>query len=173
MHEVKINKQKQSINKDLFHTVYFVKSLDKDSSTKRTSYFVRINTKGMQQYFGKTSKTEINVAGEIAKMQWMQIPVFYPNISLDSFTINGNNVQGIVSIETENKNDNLSDTEQIFNFPPPKLLLEAFTHFKACCTKSINASMPDLGFGWQPLFTSLLISNNTSLLRFRDYIQNK
>ena len=130
----------------------------------------------MNPYFKTDAeKNHVNIAGEIAKMQWMQIPSFYPNIILDSFTINASSVQGIVSI-IEEKNSKASkhkELEALFNFPPPKILLEAFTHFKACCSKSINTSMPDMGFGWQPLFTSLIISNNTSLSKFRDYIQNK
>lgn len=167
--------QKRTIGKDLFHTVYFVRSLEEDHNGSRTSFFIRINTKGMNPYFAiESSKNDVNIAGEIAKMQWMQIPSFYPNICLDSFTINASSVQGIVSIiDDKNNIPKHKELEELFNFPPPKLLLEAFTHFKACCTKSINTSMPDLGFGWQPLFTSLIISNNTSLTRFRDYIQNK
>jgi len=161
----------------IFHNVYFVKTLDPEIETYKTSFFVRINTKGLQPFFASenNSVSDLNIAGEIVKMQWMQIPVHYPKISLDSFTISPSSIQGIVSVSLVDHQEPLMNTEleHLFNFPPPKILLEAFTHFKACCTRTINKSMPDWGFGWQPLFTSLLIANNSSLIRFRDYIKNK
>lgn len=176
MNEAETILPRPSICADIFHTVYFIRALEESPAQKRTSYFIRINTKGMQPFFSAdTAPSDINMAGEIVKMHWMQIPSSFPGVKLDTFTVNAGSVQGIVSIirETRANRDIISEAEEIFNFPPPKLLLEAFSHFKNNCTKSIKMSMPDMQFGWQPLFTSLLISNSTNLSSFRDYIQNK
>jgi hypothetical protein len=164
--------------KGILHNVYFIKTPIRDTRALSASFFVRINTRGLSPFFfneHKQQASSYSVAAEIAKMQWMQIPNHYPQICLDSFSINSYSIQGIVLVDIDETSQPLAAPEigHLFHFPPPRLLMEAFTHYKASCSRAINKAAPDLKFGWQPLFTSLVITNSRSLGRFREYINNK
>ena len=66
-------------------------------------YFVTICTKNRECHFGeiKNGICELSSIGKIVQKYWFEIPRYYENIYLDSFTVMPNHLHGIVVINDD------------------------------------------------------------------------
>ena len=155
-------------------------------------YFVTLCAKNRKYFFGEISekRMQLNDAGKMVKRVWDEVPVFYPDISVDEFVIMPNHIHGIIII---NSQDNVGagpcacpkDLETTYGQPRGvaptiiKLSLPDIVHrFKSMTTRQyINGVkqknwMPFDGKLWQRNYYEHVIRNNVDLDECRGYILN-
>jgi len=81
---------------------------------KAGAYFITIVTQNREHIFGEIANGELmmNENGEIAKQYWLEIPLHFPNVSLDKFLIMPNHIHGIIII-----NDNIIGAKYFSPWP--------------------------------------------------------
>ena len=141
-------------------------------------YFVTINTKNHQEYFGlvKNGKMILNQFGKFGEKNWLEIPIHFPFVELDYFIIMPNHTHGILilndhckdvacNVSTGNKNVKFS------KLSPKKYSLSTVVRsYKSAVTKSCNASFQKQ-FAWQPRYFERIIRNEKELYHIRKYIE--
>jgi REP element-mobilizing transposase RayT len=162
----------------------------------RGAYFITICTKNRMHYFGHVSdhKMILSTAGEIVFRNWASIPNHFPHVRLDAFVVMPNHFHGIVILHEKPSSVNLSSqnikhkdrlTEEAINesnnadndfysriSPTNGSIPTIIRSFKSSCTREINTEIPDLNFAWQPRFYDVIIKDQKSQDRIRQYIIN-
>ena len=151
-------------------------------------YFVTINTKFHQPFFGENKDGVMHYSdiGNEVRNQWIETPLLRPdmNIILDEFTIMPNHFHGILGIGRNAVNrfpdvssDYFPDDEihpqdgpQNSFGPQRKNLSSVIRGFKASVTSYANSN--NLVFGWHPRFHDQLIRDERALNNIRRYIRN-
>ena len=126
-------------------------------------YSVTICTKNKQPFFGNIEEIEkepgaairLSSIGTIVEKLWLQIPMWYPNVSLDEKQIMPNHIHGVLFIEEQVKYVTLG---------------LVINQLKAECTKEIRSNGMQ-NFAWQPRFHDHIIRNEKDLERVRQYIR--
>lgn len=82
-------------------------------------YFVTINIKGRDCYFGHVEKGKmcLSEVGEVANQCWIDIPKHYPDVILHSHVIMPNHVHGIIEI-SDREEDDFEASERGFRVSP-------------------------------------------------------
>jgi putative transposase len=98
---------------------------------KPGKYFVTFGTKNKNPYFGKIIKQKLilNYLGKIAFNNWLIIPQFYSNITLDAFMIMPEHIHGIISIIHPTQKKSLNG--KIQNLHPTQTNLSVRTAYDA------------------------------------------
>ncbi len=132
-------------------------------------YFITICTHNREHYFGKVIADEMQLSdiGRIASECWMQIPYYFPFVTLDAFIVMPNHVHGIIIIDKDKPST--SDTENKFQ-PQSQNLASIVRGYKTGVT--IKARNIHADFKWQPRFHEHIIRNGTSYNIIADYIVN-
>ncbi len=129
-------------------------------------YFVTINTKDHQEYFGeiKNSKMCLNELGKIVEGCWKDITKHYPNTELDYFVIMPNHVHGIIIINSVVETGHAPSLQM-----QTPTLGNMIGSFKSAVTKQIHEH-GEIHFSWQPRFYDRIIRNERELNAIRNYI---
>ncbi|MCX7725624.1 MAG: hypothetical protein N2053_02115, partial [Chitinispirillaceae bacterium] len=138
-------------------------------------YFITICTHNRECLFGEIQNVEmkLNDFGTITKKCWQDIPLHYPNVTLDEFIIMPNHIHGVIII---NENDivgaihelPLQDIKQRRLMTLPKII----GHFKMNVGKHINQLRNTPGIPvWQRNYYEHIIRNEKSLFLIRKYIR--
>lgn len=88
-------------------------------------YFITINTKNRNHYFGEIHNGEMNLSeiGKLADQYWLEIPNHFPGVTLDAFVIMPDHMHGILIVENRDqeannhKKDNNNGENGIGNTP--------------------------------------------------------
>lgn len=141
-------------------------------------YFVTINTKNHQEFFGvvKNGTMILNDVGEIAEKYWLEIPIHFPFVELDSFIIMPNHSHGVLILNDHRKDVacNVSTqgiNEKFSKLSPKKYSLSTVVRsYKSAITKWCNVNNHK-SFTWQPRFFERIIRNEKELYNIRKYIE--
>lgn len=157
-------------------------------------YFITICTAHRELCFGSITNSEINLTtiGEIVVNEWLKTPVVRPdmNIILDEFVIMPNHFHGIIFIGKNEFNSRMKNPDNNHNTcrdampgvstkctkinrqnqfgPQVKNLSSVIRGFKSSVTT--NARKINPFFAWQPRFHDIIIHNNVSYQRIKNYI---
>ncbi len=130
-------------------------------------YFVTINTKKHQEYFGevKNGKMYLNELGKIVEEYWNKITEHYNMVQLDYFVIMPNHVHGIIIldyiVETGHAPSLQKKTHTLGNI---------IGSFKSAVTKQLHEH-DEKHFTWQSRFYDRIIRNERELNAIRNYIE--
>lgn len=140
-------------------------------------YFVTINTKNHQEYFGevKNGKMCLNDLGKIVEEEWVKTAEIRKNIDLDYHVVMPNHFHGIIIItEKVETRRGVSlhedeDRQNKFSDPIAGSLSVIINQFKGAVTK--RAKIGGLKhFSWQPRFYDRIIRKERELNAIRNYI---
>lgn len=141
-------------------------------------YFVTINTKNHQEFFGsiKNQIMILNEVGKIASKYWLEIPVHFPFVELDSFIIMPSHSHGVLILNDHCKDvaGNVSTeviNEKFSRLSPKKYSLSKVVRsYKSAIIKWCNVNNHK-SFAWQPRFFERIIRNEKELYNIRKYIE--
>ena len=148
------------------------------------AYFITICTQNRKHYFGEinSGKMILSEAGLIVNRNWLQIPIHFNHVELDSFIVMPNHFHAIIIIKNnivskgrENVTINKTTAENEFYSdisPKPGSVSTIVRSFKSSCSKEINLKRPELNFIWQPRFYDIIIRNRLAHKSIRNYIVN-
>lgn len=136
----------------------------------------------------------LSEAGNIAEKYWFELPAHFSNIALGAFVVMPNHIHGIVFIinQSHNTNHHLNfnlQQESEFDkesdqtsFPCPRFMSiispnagsigVIIRSYKSACSYSINKTLPELKFKWQPRFHDHIVRDELALARIQNYIVN-
>lgn len=140
-------------------------------------YFITINTKHREQFFGKIKNgiMELSEIGCIAWKCWYEIPKYYPFVILDEFVAMPDHVHAVLLINKQRPKNFVAPHRQNTNIsnkfgPQSKNLAAIIRGFKIGVTKNARETKPD--FEWQTRFHDHIIRNEDELNRIRQYIKD-
>jgi len=138
-------------------------------------YFVTINTKNHNNFFGKVinGKVVLNEVGKTAERYWLEIPRHFPFAELDYYTIMPNHMHNVIIIKSRDVACNVS-TNKIHDIhseiSPKKYSLSSIIRsYKSAVTKWCNKNK--ILFEWQPRFFDRIIRDEKELYNIRKYIE--
>jgi putative transposase len=136
-------------------------------------YFVTINTKNRESYFGEIivavetqnfASLQYSPLGIVAVQSWNEIPIHFPFIELDEYIIMPDHIHGIVLINKPAYNE-----WRVNKFgPQSKNLGSVIRGFKVGVKK--YAGENKINFEWQPRYYDHIIRSENELNRIREYI---
>ena len=150
-------------------------------------YYVTINTKDHEEYFGviKNEQMVFNELGKVVQNEWEKTKTLRQNVELDYYVIMPNHIHGIIIInEPERRDDPMGRLNETLNNLPkhetihrivstslqPNSLGSIIGQFKSVCTKRIR-SLGYSDFAWQSRFYDRIIRNEKELFNVRKYIE--
>ena len=146
---------------------------------KNGAYFITICTKNMRHFFGSVVNSEMqwNDVGEIAMQLWSDIPIYFSYIELGNFIVMPNHVHGILIIDKQHQNANVSeiDTSKIGGFANEKnpMLIENISRiilwYKGRCSYEIRKLNSD--FNWLSRFYDVIIRDSKRFEIIQTYIE--
>lgn len=141
--------------------------------TSAGAYFVTACAYARECLFGQIAGGEmrLSVCGQVALECWLDIPIHYPQIELDTFSVMPNHIHGIlVLVDDAAKSSNLPAQER-FGKPVAGSLPTIVRLYKAAVSRRINElrSAPGVPI-WQRNYYEHIIRNDESLNRIRTYI---
>ena len=151
------------------------------------AYFITINTRNRNHFFGKIINNEMILSsiGEIAQNFWVEIPNHFPFVELGNFVIMPNHTHGIliinntipvISLQCNEMDESLqcndSTTKQYYSNISPKSgsVSTIIRSYKSVVSK--HARKLNSEFNWQPKFHDHIIRNSESFERIQNYIEN-
>jgi putative transposase len=159
--------------------------------TSPRAYFITICVRGGECLLGEVGNAEmrLNELGQIPHGFWAQVPVHFPNVSVDAFVIKGEGTSPLQDIQNGDaacRGAVTAPTQDVQNgdavcrgavAAPTAVatptLGQIVAYYKYQTTKRINElrDMPDVPF-WQGNYWEHIIRNEQSLNRIREYIEN-
>jgi REP element-mobilizing transposase RayT len=139
-------------------------------------YYITICTQNRVHYFGEIiSKTQnvetqyiaslrATIIGEMAYLNWLDIPNHFPFVELDDFVIIPNHIHGILFINKPNKVDWNTN-----KFGVQSQNLGAVVRGYKASVKAY-ATINDIEFAWQPRYYDHVIRNEKEYLNISGYI---
>ena len=130
-------------------------------------YFVTICTKFMRPSFGilESEKVILNQLGQVARLNWLQIPTFFPFTNLGPYIIMPNHLHGIIGIE---KKSSFSEINQKRFGSQSNNLASIIRGFKSSVT--VEARKIDADFAWQSRIHDRIIRDEIELENIIQYI---
>ena len=121
----------------------------------------------MRHSFGKlgNEKVILNQLGQVARINWLQIPTFFPFTYLGPFIIMPNHLHGIIGIE---KASDFLEINQARFGPQSNNLASIIRGFKS--SVKVEARKFDADFAWQARFHDRIIRDETELENIIQYI---
>ena len=146
---------------------------------KNGAYFITICTKNRHHFFGSIIKNEMqkNDIGEIAMQLWSDIPIHFPYIELGNFIVMPNHVHGILIIDKQHQNVDVSktDTSKSGGFANEKnpMLNENISRiirwYKGRCSYEIRKLNSE--FNWLSRFYDVIIRDSKRFEIIQTYIE--
>ena len=132
------------------------------------AYFVTICVRDWECVLGDVVDGEMQMAeyGRVAHNFWAQVPVHFPNVSIDTFVVMPNHIHAIILIHEPREG---GDT------PPLRrpTLGQIVAYYKYQTTKQINVIRDNAGTPfWQRSFYDHIIRHPRELDAVRQYIAN-
>lgn len=172
----------------LFKHTYRIESIrlqDYDYS-QPGAYFITICTKNRQCIFGNIADgvMTLNDGGNVVQQCWSEIPLHYPNVSLDAFVVMPDNVHGIIVINERGHVGPVSGTVEANNHSPlpssmspqpskfhspSKTVGSMVRGFKIGVTKWFRKNT-DIYDVWQDNYYEHIIRDENAFYRIREYI---
>ena len=169
------------------------------------AYFITICTQNRRHFFGEIidstipdeSIMHLNDMGEMAEKYWVEIPQYFPFVSLGNFVIMPNHMHGILIIDnpaivqtrliaslsdlqsptpestSENNSTPTTKTGGITGDKNPMFhenISRIIRWYKGRCSFEIRKIHSD--FGWQSRFYDHIIRNSASYENIQNYISN-
>ena len=169
------------------------------------AYFITICTQNRRHFFGEIidstipdeSIMHLNDMGEMAEKYWVEIPQYFPFVSLGNFVIMPNHMHGILIIDnptivqtrliaslsdlqsptpestSENNSTPTTKTGGITGDKNPMFhenISRIIRWYKGRCSFEIRKTHSD--FGWQSRFYDHIIRNSASYENIQNYISN-
>jgi REP element-mobilizing transposase RayT len=140
-------------------------------------YFVTVCTNNHHSLFGHIAEDRmiLNNAGKFANKYWLEIPVHFPRVGLDKFTIMPNHIHGIIIINTMTDVgvQNLEPLRKQNKYQQiiPKSIGSIIRGFKIGVTKWFRTNTKVYNI-WQRNYYDHIIRNEKELNRIREYIIN-
>lgn len=130
------------------------------------AYFVTIYTKNKICLFGQVMEGQmiLNPFGEAATTVWKELPLHYPEIDAEIFTVMPNHIHGIVVIHI---------TGRAGSKPAPTIhpLSEGIRAFKTYSSRRINELLNNQGKSvWQRNYYEHIIRNENEFKEIGEYI---
>ena len=136
-------------------------------------YFVTINTKFGEPYFGEivNDQVQLNDIGREVEKQWLMTPSYRPDMNLitDEFIVMPNHFHGIIGIGGNEINSNSIPIGGIFG-PQIKNLGSIIRGFKSSVTSWCKNH--HTLFDWQSRYHDIIIHDDIVLNKIRNYIRN-
>ena len=138
-------------------------------------YFVTICTKNRDHHFGDIvagvgtqdfASLHPTTIGTIAQQYWTDIPIHFPFVELDEYTVMPNHVHGILLINKPEYNE-----WQTNKFGPQSKNLGSIIRGYKAGVKTF-ATTNQIEFGWQPRFHDHIIRTEKDLNNIRQYLMN-
>jgi REP element-mobilizing transposase RayT len=141
-------------------------------------YFVTICTKNRKEFFGdiRDGKMILNGLGQAVQKCWLDIPIHFPNATLDEYVVMPNHIHGILVIENSdsvgnNNHCSLQDQNASWQTRLSGSLSSMIRGFKIGVKKRCIAN-GKIDFAWQRSFYDHIIRNEKSLDKIRQYISD-
>ena len=144
------------------------------------AYFINVCTRERSCMFGDVvnGEMQLNGYGHIAVGCWKEIPLHFPEASLDAFVVMPNHVHGIVMIRDDDNNVGAMHASPLpapshagLRGPQRQSVSSIVASFKSAVTKRINEYRGTPGAPvWQRSYYEHIIRNEESLNRIREYI---
>ena len=138
-------------------------------------YYVTIVTLWRECLFGEVvdGGMGINALGKIVQECWDEIPVHFPNVSMDAFMVMPNHVHGIVLIQDDAGRGTIyrapTLTIEQFGKPTVRSLPTIVRTFKAAVTRRAGREL-NSGNIWQKNYYEHIIRDNNDYERIAGYI---
>lgn len=164
----------------LFKNKYRIESIrlkDYDYS-QPGAYFITICTKNRQYIFGNITDgvMTLNDGGNVVQRCWSEIPVHYPNVSLDAFVVMPDHVHGIIVINERGHIGPISGTVKVNDHSPlpiprspSKTVGSMVRGFKIGVTKWFRQNT-DIYDVWQDNYYEHIIRDENAFYKIREYI---
>jgi len=83
---------------------------------KNGTYFITICTKNRTQFFGEISsgKMVLSNCGCVAEKFWLEIPLHFPFVKLDSYSIMPDHIHGLITLNKPKSIKNISELQDSF-----------------------------------------------------------
>jgi putative transposase len=143
-------------------------------------YFVTMCVRNHACSFGEITNSivQLSPAGRIAKLELLNLPGLYQDVSIDRFIVMPNHVHMIVMIGGEHRfspnprrSADPSVNVGLIVLPPKSVSLSSVVgSYKSGVTRLCHEK--GLDFAWQPRFHDHIIRTDASLNAMRDYIEN-
>ncbi|MBI3123498.1 MAG: transposase [Ignavibacteriales bacterium] len=139
-------------------------------------YYVTINTKDHEEYFGviKNEQMVLNELGKVVQNEWEKTKTLRQNVELDYYVIMPNHVHGIIILNDFNvetcRGKSLQETERTFSKPIKNSLSTIINQFKGSVKRWANGNGYS-DFAWQSRFYDRIIRNEKELFNIRKYIE--
>jgi putative transposase len=143
------------------------------------AYFITICTHDRECLFGdvKEGKMCLNEAGDMVERCWLEIPIHFPHVELDTFQVMPNHIHGIIAIARSVGAKNFSplpilkDSKDTPFQSPSRTIGSIVRGFKIGVTGWFRKNS-DIFVIWQRNYHEHIIRNEKSLEHIREYIIN-
>ena len=143
------------------------------------AYFITICTHGRECLFGdvKEGKMRLNEAGSMVERFWLEIPIHFHHVELDTFQVMPNHIHGIIAIARSVGAKNISPLPHLKNttdtpfHSPSKTIGSIVRGFKIGVTGWFRKNT-DIYTVWQRNYFEHIIRSEKSLEHIREYIIN-
>ena len=144
------------------------------------AYFITICTQNKECLLGEITngKMELNIAGQIIKKWWLELPHKFPNIKNDEHIIMPNHFHGIITIVETNVGADLRVCPENQGEHIGSPLRKIIQWFKTMTTNEYIRGVKHNGLlsfhrkFWQRNYYEHVIRNEDELNKIREYIRN-
>lgn len=143
-------------------------------------YYVTINTKDHEEWFGKivNGEMKINELGKVVEEEWLKTKLVRTNVELDYYVVMPNHFHGIIilnenipNVETRHGESLQNKTDKQFGRPIKNSLSVIINQFKGSVKRWANKNDFN-SFSWQSRFYDRIIRNEKELFNIRKYIED-
>ena len=142
------------------------------------AYFVTVCTQKRACLFGSITNSEmqLNEAGRIVQAVWLELPVRFPQVGVDSLIVMPNHIHGIILVGAQfiapsNSRSGIVEGPARDVIGRASTVGEIIRAYKAISTREIRRTVK-ADFRWQRNYYEHIVRNEESLNRIREYIVN-
>ena len=141
------------------------------------AYLVTVVTQRRAELFGNVvnSKMQLNAAGEMVQRIWMEMPIRFPSIAMDTFVAMPNHIHGIIIMGGADAESRA--TTRVAPTQDGRIRLgDVVGAFKSLTTLEYTRGVRDMNWApfhgrlWQRNYYEHILRNDASLQKYRRYI---
>ena len=138
---------------------------------KMADYFVTINLRGRQHYFGEITDGQMHLtpAGAIADVLWRQIPLHRPDWKLGAYVIMPDHMHGVLTKMTPPDGGDAPKDDR-----PKQITSNSLSSVVGSYKSAVTKNVRHLGydFGWQSRFYDVIIRDERHYMATTNYIND-